>query len=160
MQEAILFDLTLKENLLLGNSDADTGQLIRALELAELVGFLERLPHGWDARIGPRGNLLSGGERQRLTLARAILQRPRIMLLDECTSAVDLPTERRILSNLAYSLSDTTMLFISHRLSSLNWVDRIVVLNRGVIEEQGTHDQLLFARGTYSRLYNILSPIS
>jgi ATP-binding cassette subfamily B protein len=160
MQESMLFDLTLEENLLLGNRHADTSQIFRALEIAELVGLLERLPHGWNTKIGPHGNLLSGGERQRLVLARAVLQQPTIMVLDESTSAVDLPTERRILSNLACELPDTTMLFISHRLASLNWVDRIFVVNQGAVEEQGTHTQLLYAQGIYSRLYHIYGRIS
>jgi ABC-type bacteriocin/lantibiotic exporter with double-glycine peptidase domain len=151
MQEPILFDLSLKENLLLGNPAADCDALIRALEISELIGLLER--HGWDTRIGPRGSLLSGGERQRLALARAVLRQPAIMILDESTSAIDGPTERRILSNLARTLRATTMILISHRLTSLNWVDRIAVLSGGTIQEEGTHTELVCAGGTYSYLY-------
>jgi ABC-type bacteriocin/lantibiotic exporter with double-glycine peptidase domain len=154
MQEPILFDITLEQNLLLGNPAATKNELIRALEMTDLIDLIGRLPQGWDTRIGPRANFLSGGERQRLALARAVLCKPRIMLLDEATSAVDGLTERRILTNLARHFADTAILFISHRLTSLNWVDRVLVLNRGVIQEQGTHPELVSAEGLYSCLYN------
>ncbi len=151
MQEPVLFDLSLKENLLLGNPKASNNELVRAMEISELAELLDRL--GWDTRIGPRGNLLSGGERQRLALARAVLRQPAVMILDESTSAIDAPTERRVLFNLACNLSHTTMILISHRLASLNWVDRIAVLSGGIIQEEGTHAELLCAGGAYSYLY-------
>jgi len=152
LQDAVLFDRTLKENLLLGNPSASIRDLTRALEIADLVGVLRRLPGGWDAQLGPRGNALSGGERQRLALARAVLQNPSILLLDESTSALDAPSEGSVLRNLAECFSRQTIVFVSHRLSSLKWVDRIVVLNRGAIEEQGTHDQLLSSGRLYAHL--------
>ncbi len=150
IQDAVLFDRTLKENLLLGKPSATNTELVEALEIADLGQLLERLSQGWDTSIGPKGNALSGGERQRVALARAVLQDPCLLLLDESTSALDLPSERRVFANLVARFPHQTMLFVSHRISALKWVDRIVVLNRGAIEEQGTHDQLIRNGGLYA----------
>jgi ABC-type multidrug transport system fused ATPase/permease subunit len=159
MQEGILFDRTLKENLLLGKPSATARELRLAIEMADLEELLERLPNGWDSPLGPRGNALSGGERQRVALARAVLQRPSLLLLDESTSAVDVPSERRIFARLANYFPEQTILFISHRIAALTWVDRIVVLNQGVVEDQGTHDQLIGRNALYVGLHSIASPI-
>ncbi len=142
MQEGIFFDRTLKENLLLGRPSATIYELRRVIEIADLDELLRRLPKGWDTPLGPRGNALSGGERQRVALARAVLQQPSLLLLDESTSALDAPSERRIFTSLARHFADQTIVFISHRISALKWVDRVVVLNQGVVEDQGTHEQL------------------
>ncbi len=154
MQDAVLFDRTLKENLLLGKPSATKRELVQALETADLGDLLCRLPNGWDSSIGPRGNALSGGERQRLALARAVLQNPSLFLLDESTSALDVPSEQRVLGNLIQHFPNQTIMFISHRISTLKWADRIVVLNRGVIEEQGTHDHLIRTGGLYAYLHH------
>ena len=154
LQDAVLFDRTLKENLLLGNPLASARELHRALEIADMKELLRRLPRGWDTPVGPRGNALSGGERQRVALARAVLQNPSILLLDESTSALDAPSERQIFMNLAQHFPKQTIVFVSHRIASLKWVDRIIVLNRGVIEEQGTHDQLIHTGGLYTHLHS------
>jgi ABC-type bacteriocin/lantibiotic exporter with double-glycine peptidase domain len=154
MQEAVLFNTTLIENLLLANSAATKEQLRRAVEIADLEELLRRLPMGWDTPLGPRGNALSGGERQRVALARAVLQNPSLLVLDESTSALDVPSEGKIFANLMEHFSRQTIIFISHRVSALKWVDRIVVLNQGVVEEQGTHDQLLSRGGLYKSLHN------
>jgi len=158
MQEGILFDRTLKENLLLGRPAATIKELRAAIEIADLEELLRRLPKGWDTPLGPRGNALSGGERQRVALARAVLQRPSLLLLDESTSALDAPSERRIFARLAHYFSNQTILFISHRISALKWVDRIVVLNQGMVEDQGTHEQLIARSGLYSWLYSTVTP--
>ena len=159
LQDAVLFDRTLKENLLLGNPHATTKELQRAAEIADLKDLLRRLPQGWDTPVGQRGNALSGGERQRVALARAVLQDPSILLLDESTSALDAPSERRVFLNLAQHFQNRTIVFVSHRIAALSWVDRIVVLNRGVIEEQGTHDQLISTEGLYKHLHNTPSAL-
>jgi ABC-type multidrug transport system fused ATPase/permease subunit len=158
MQEGILFDRTLKENLLLGRPGAAINELRQAIEIADLEELLRRLPQGWDTPLGPRGNALSGGERQRVALARAVLQRPSLLLLDESTSALDAPSERKIFMSLAQYFSSQTILFISHRISALKWVDRIVVLSQGVVEDQGTHEQLIGRSGLYSCLQSAGTP--
>jgi ABC-type bacteriocin/lantibiotic exporter with double-glycine peptidase domain len=158
MQDAVLFDRPLRENLLLGNPSATKEQLSSAIEIANLEELLHRLPKGLDTPLGPRGNALSGGERQRVALARVVLQNPSLLLLDESTSALDAPSERRVLASLAEHFLHQTMIVISHRISSLRWVDRIVVLNQGVVEEQGTHDQLLSLGGLYSCLHSAPAP--
>src|SRR5439155_27260415 len=134
LQYAVIFDRTVKKNLLLGNPSATTTELQRAVEIADLKELVRRLPQGLNTPVGPRGNALSGGERQRLALARAVLQNPSVLLLDESTSALDAPSERRVFVNLAAHFPKQTIVFVSHRIASLKWVDRIIVLNRGVIE--------------------------
>jgi len=155
MQEAVLFDRTLKENLLLGKPSASNQELQRAIEIADLEELFLRLPQGWDTPLGPRGNTLSGGERQRVALARAVLRRPSLLVLDESTSALDAPSERRVFLNLAKHFPHQTIIFISHRISALKWVDRIFVLNQGVVEDQGSHDELLGRGGLYAHLHNV-----
>jgi ABC-type bacteriocin/lantibiotic exporter with double-glycine peptidase domain len=152
MQDAILFDRTLKENLLLGKHSATDKELSLAMEIAGLDGMLHRLPNGWDTPLGPRANILSGGERQRVALARGVLQNPSLFLLDESTSALDIPGERRVFTNLSQHFGNATFVFISHRISALRWVDRIVVLDLGRIQQQGTHDQLVRGRALYAQL--------
>jgi len=154
MQDPVLFDRTLKENLLLGSPSATKEQLRRAVEIANLEELLHRLPKGLDSPLGPRGNALSGGERQRVALARAVLQNPSLLLLDESTSALDAPSERRVLVGLAQHFPYQTIIFISHRTSALKWLDRVIVLDQGAVEEQGTHDQLMRNGGLYAHLHS------
>jgi len=158
MQDAVLFDRTLKENLLLGKPSATNRELFGALETADLGELIGCLPQGWDTPIGPKGNFLSGGERQRLALARLVLQNPSVLLLDESTSALDASSERRVFTNLVERFADKTIVFVSHRISALKWVDRIVVLNGGIVEEQGTHDRLVGNGGLYALLHNSPAP--
>ena len=154
MQDAILFDGTIKENLLLGRSSATMRELSLAIEIADLDRLVHRLPKGLDTVVGPGGNALSGGERQLLSLARAVLQNPLLLLLDESTAELDVAAERRVIQNLIHHFRHQTVIFVSHRISALRWVDRIVVLNHGVIEEQGSHDQLIGQNGLYTWLHN------
>jgi len=154
MQDAVLFDRTLKENLVLANPSASNEQLGRAIEIAGLEDLLRKLPVGLETPVGPRGNLLSGGERQRVALARAVLQKASVLIFDESSSALDAATERRIFANLAQHFRRETCILISHRISALRWVDRIVVLEQGGIQEQGTHDQLIQRGGRYAHMWN------
>src|SRR5207244_7495490 len=137
MQEGILFDRTLKENLLLGRPTATIKELRLAIEIADLEELLRRLPKGWDTPLGPRGNALSGGERQRVALARTVLQRPSLLLLDESTSALDVPSERRIFANLIQRFPDQTVIFVSDRVSALQWLDRSAASAQRALEEDG-----------------------
>jgi ATP-binding cassette, subfamily B, bacterial MsbA len=138
-QDPVLFDLTLRENLLYGNAEATQDELDKVTRLAQLESLVLRLPKGWDEPLGPRGNRLSGGERQRVALARALLQRPRILILDECTSALDALTEKCLLNGLDGYLQNVTTLIISHRPFPTQWANRVVYLDYGqIIEEEST----------------------
>ncbi len=134
-QDPVLFDVTLRENLLYGNPRATQGELDSVARLAQLDPLLSRLPNGWDEPLGPRGNRLSGGERQRVALARALLQRPRILILDECTSALDELTEQRLLGELDGFLKNVTTIIISHRPFATRWADRVVHMDVGQLTE-------------------------
>jgi ABC-type bacteriocin/lantibiotic exporter with double-glycine peptidase domain len=158
MQDAVLFDRTLKENLLLGKHSATDEELRLAIEIADLEELVHRLPNGWDTPLGPKANVLSGGERQRVALARGVLKKPSVFLFDESTSALDTLRERRIFANLSQHFGNATLIFITHRIYALQWVDRIVVLDRGVVQEQGTHDHLVRNRSLYAQLCNTLIP--
>jgi ABC-type multidrug transport system fused ATPase/permease subunit len=125
-QDPVLFDVTLRENLLYGNPFASADEIERVTKLAQLDVLINRLPKGLDESLGPRGNRLSGGERQRVALARALLQHPKVLLLDECTSALDELTEKRLLGALDQHLRDVTTIIISHRPYPLTWASRVV----------------------------------
>lgn len=128
-QDPVLFDVTLRENLLYGNPQASEDEIERVTKLAQLDVLINRLPKGLDESLGPRGNRLSGGERQRVALARALLQHPKVLILDECTSALDELTEKRLLHALDQHLRDVTTIIISHRPYPTSWANRVVHVN-------------------------------
>lgn len=151
-QQSILFNDSVRNNLLLGNAEANEKQLIDALHSANAHGFVVSQAEGLDANVGEGGNKLSGGQKQRLSIARAIVKDPPIMILDEATSALDTESERLVQNALEKLMEGRTSFVIAHRLSTVQFVDRIIVIDQGEIIEQGTHDQLMEAGGMYKRL--------
>lgn len=153
LQEPFLFYGTIAENIAYGRPEAHRAEIIAAARAARAHEFILRLPDGYDSLVGERGQFLSGGERQRISIARAILIDPRILILDEATSSVDTETEREIQLALENLIKGRTTIAIAHRLSTLRRADRLVVVERGRITEIGPHDQLLERGGTYARLH-------
>jgi len=151
-QECFLFNGTIRENLLFGRSDASEADIWNALKTANADGFVSRLPKGLDTGVGERGIRLSVGEKQRISIARAILKDPPMLLLDEATASVDTETERQIQEALDRLLLGRTSFVIAHRLSTVRDADQILVLERGEIVERGSHEQLLESAGVYAKL--------
>ncbi|MES2351131.1 MAG: ABC transporter ATP-binding protein [Pseudomonadota bacterium] len=153
LQEPFLFFGTIAENLAYGKPDATRAEIIAAARAAHAHEFILRLPQGYDSMVGERGQGLSGGERQRISIARALLIDPKILILDEATSSVDSETEKEIQRALENLVQGRTTIAIAHRLSTLQKADRLVVLDRGVVVEEGAHDDLMAREGAYYRLY-------
>jgi ATP-binding cassette, subfamily B, bacterial len=153
LQEPFLFFGTIADNIAYGLPDATRTQIMAAARAAHAHEFILRLPQGYDSMVGERGQGLSGGERQRISIARALLIDPRILILDEATSSVDSETEKEIQKALENLVQGRTTIAIAHRLSTLHRADRLVVLDRGRVVEEGTHDALMAAQGAYFNLY-------
>ena len=153
LQEPFLFYGTIAENIAYGRPGASRNDIIAAARAARAHEFVLRLPSGYDSLVGERGQFLSGGERQRISIARALLVDPRILIMDEATSSVDTETEREIQIALGNLIQGRTTIAIAHRLSTLQQADRLVVMERGEIVEVGPHSELLETGGVYSRLY-------
>jgi subfamily B ATP-binding cassette protein MsbA len=151
-QDSILFNDTIKNNILLGKQDATDGEIIEALKIANAYEFVKDLPNGIDTNIGDAGGKLSGGQKQRLSIARAVLKNPPIMILDEATSALDTESEKFVQVALENMMQNRTSIVIAHRLSTIQKADVIVVMQKGEIVEQGTHEELLAKNGMYSKL--------
>ncbi|MFO0889812.1 MAG: ABC transporter ATP-binding protein [Isosphaeraceae bacterium] len=150
---ALLFEGTIRSNLLYASPDSTARQLRQALEIADLAGMVDALPLGLETPVGERGVSLSGGQRQRLALARAIVADPAVLLLDDCTSALDAETEARIQDALDEHLPGRTCVIVSHKISSVRRCDLIVVLEDGRIAEQGSHEALILRNGHYAATY-------
>jgi ATP-binding cassette subfamily B protein len=153
LQEPFLFFGTIAENIAYGRPDASRAEIVAAARAAHAHEFILRLPQGYDSMVGERGQGLSGGERQRISIARALLIDPRILILDEATSSVDSETEKEIQKALENLVQGRTTIAIAHRLSTLHRADRLVVLDRGQVVEEGKHDDLMAREGAYFRLY-------
>jgi ATP-binding cassette subfamily B protein len=152
-QETLLFDGTVQENIALTNPEATSDEIIAAARVAAAHEFIMSLPNGYNTRVGERGAGLSGGQRQRIAIARSILQRPKLLVLDEATSALDYPTERQVCLNLAKAFAGQTVFFITHRLTTVSNADMIIVMDNGRVIEQGSHPELMAAKGHYFYLY-------
>jgi subfamily B ATP-binding cassette protein MsbA len=153
LQDTILFSGTIRENLRYGRKSATQEEIVEAARMANAHEFIERMPDGYDTLIGERGLSLSGGQRQRLSLARTILQNPRILILDEATSSLDSESENLITEAMQRVMRGRTCLIIAHRLSTVVDADRILVLRRGELVESGPHEQLLAKGGYYRYLF-------
>ncbi|RRQ48200.1 ABC transporter ATP-binding protein [Maribacter algicola] len=156
-QDSILFNDTVKNNIGLGKENASDEEIAEAAKIANAHDFIMELPQGYETNIGDSGNKLSGGQKQRLSIARAVLKNPPIMILDEATSALDTESERLVQDALEKMMKNRTSIVIAHRLSTIQNANTIVVLNKGEIVEQGTHEQLLSKKGTYNKLVEMQS---
>ena len=151
-QKAVLFSGTIRDNLLWGCSEAGDEEIVEAARFSESYSFIEKMPEGFDSVLGQGGVNLSGGQRQRIAIARAIIHKPKILILDDATSALDAATERRVLDNISALSDDMTVILISQRISSVASMDRVICMNNGRIEMIGTHSELMGASDTYKSL--------
>ena len=156
-QDSILFNDTIKANIALGKLNASDDEIIEALKIANAYEFVKDLPKGIYTNIGDSGNKLSGGQKQRLSIARAVLKNPPIMILDEATSALDTESEKLVQVALENMMQNRTSVVIAHRLSTIQKADVIVVMQKGIIVEQGSHDELIALNGTYNKLVTMQS---
>ena len=156
-QESILFNDTIYNNIRLGKIDAPEEEVIAAAKVANAHHFILETENGYQTNIGDRGNKLSGGQKQRLSIARAILKNPEILILDEATSSLDTESEKLVQEALENLMHSRTSLVIAHRLSTIKKADEIIVLERGKIIERGTHQQLIAQNGHYRKLSDLQS---
>ena len=156
-QDSIMFNGSIADNVKIGKLNATDDEVVDALKIANAYEFVQNLPQGINTNIGDAGGKLSGGQKQRISIARAVLKNPPIMVLDEATSALDTESERLVQDALEKMMANRTSVVIAHRLSTIQKADVIVVMHRGEIAEQGTHDELLAKNGTYAKLVSLQS---
>lgn len=153
LQDTLLFDGTVRENIAIAFPDAGDEEIIAAAKVAYAHDFIMNLPNGYNTQVGERGSGLSGGQRQRIAIARTVLQNPQLLILDEATSALDYNAEAQVCRNLAQVFRGKTVFFITHRLTTINKADKILMMDSGSIVEQGTHPELMAKKGYYYCLY-------
>ena len=152
-QDVFLFSDTIENNILFGTREKGIEDVEEAAENADLTRNIKSFPEKYKTKIGERGITLSGGQKQRISIARAIIKKPKILILDDCLSAVDTKTENKILENLKKIMVDKTTIIISHRISSVKLAKKILVMDEGKVIEDGTHNELLRKKGNYYRIY-------
>jgi subfamily B ATP-binding cassette protein MsbA len=151
-QEPILFNDTIQANIALGNLQAQPEHIEQAAKIANAHEFIQRKEKGYQTLVGDRGSKLSGGEKQRVTIARAVLKNPPILILDEATSSLDTESEKWVQDAINHLMKDRTSIIIAHRLSTVRHADEIIVLDQGMIAERGKHDELIAQNGIYAKL--------
>jgi len=154
-QESVLFNDTVYNNILMGKPEATRDEVIAAAKIANADAFISQLPNGYETNIGDDGGKLSGGQKQRVSIARAVLKNPPIMILDEATSALDTESEKFVQDALEKMMENRTSLVIAHRLSTIQKADWIVVMEKGDIVEQGSHQELMAQKGVYHKLVEL-----
>jgi ATP-binding cassette subfamily B multidrug efflux pump len=154
LQKNVLFSGTIKENLRWGNEAATDSEIIEACKIAQAHDFITSFPEGYETYLGQGGVNVSGGQKQRLSIARALLKRPKILILDDSTSAVDTATDSKIRQALRENLKDTTKIIIAQRITSVSDADKIIVMDDGRINAIGTHDELLATNSIYREVYD------
>jgi ABC-type multidrug transport system fused ATPase/permease subunit len=154
-QDPILFNDTIYNNIILGTGGSNEDQVHQAAAIANAASFIAHKPEGYQTSVGDRGVRLSGGERQRVTIARAILKNPSILILDEATSSLDTESERIVQDAINQLMSNRTCLVIAHRLSTVQHAHEIIVMDKGSIVERGTHDTLMQQNGIYNKLVQL-----
>ncbi|GAB4358343.1 MAG: hypothetical protein Fur0042_27850 [Cyanophyceae cyanobacterium] len=153
LQDTLLFTGSVQENIMLANPDATVEEVIHAAKVAAAHDFIMELPNGYNTVVGERGTGLSGGQRQRIAIARTVLQNPKMLILDEATSALDYNSERQVCNNLAVAFRNRTVFFITHRLNTVINADCIIMMDKGAVVEQGTHEELMAMKGRYYCLF-------